>query len=219
MERWDSLLVAGVLALLPVLLGRRGLGVALVGTLAVLAQAYHLPWTAQGLGLLALLLGFLPPWHWQRREWQPAPTDVDVLLKVVTECTQRRWGALVVLLAPAAAIPSTLPGVNLHAHLSAELLLSLLCPLSPLHDGAVVIRNSKVLAAGVILPISTQSLALGLGTRHRAALGVTEHQPDGVAIVVSEETGQVALACRGKLWANLTPAQLREHLEQGKNRL
>ncbi|MEN9214520.1 MAG: DNA integrity scanning protein DisA nucleotide-binding domain protein [Gloeomargarita sp. DG02_4_bins_56] len=219
MERWDALLVAGVLALLPVLLGRRGIGVALAGGLAVLAQAQHLPWTAQGLGLLALLMGVGPSWYWGRRPWRPPSSDIDVMLKVVTECIQRRWGALLILLAPPAAIPSTLPGVKLEATLSAELLLSLLCPLSPLHDGAVVVGNGLVLAAGVIVPISTQSLALGLGTRHRAALGVTEYQPEGMAIVVSEETGQVALAYRGKLLANLSPEQLRQYLEQEKNRL
>lgn len=218
-EPWDALLVAGVLTSLPLLLGRRGLAVALVAVLAWLAEVQGLPWTAQGLGLGALLVGILPSRRWGQPDWQPPPAAVDVILTVVTECTQRRWGALVVLLAPPADIPNTLPGVKLQAHLSAELLLSLLSPLSPLHDGAVVVRNGLVLAAGVILPISTQPIALGLGTRHRAALGVTEYQPDGLAVVVSEETGQVALACRGKLLVNLTPEQLREHLERGNNRL
>ncbi len=219
MERWDAVLAAAVLVLLPVLLGRRGIAVAGVATLGLLAQAQHLPGTAAGLGLLAVLVGILPPWCWRRPAWRPSPGDVSVILAVVTECTQRRWGALLVLLTPPAAIPSPLPGVKLHAQLSAELLLSLLCPLSPLHDGAVVVSNGMVLAAGVILPISTQPLALGLGTRHRAALGVTEQQPAGLAIVVSEETGQVSLAQQGKLRVNLTPAQLREYLEPQKNRL
>ncbi|APB34732.1 hypothetical protein GlitD10_2398 [Gloeomargarita lithophora Alchichica-D10] len=217
MESWDVLLVAGVLALLPVLVGRRGIAVALVATLALLAEAQHLPWTAQGLGLGAILVGVLPRWRWGRPDWRPTPADTAVMLTVITECTQRRWGALLVWLAPPAEMPNTLPGVNLQAQLSAELLLSLLSPLSPLHDGAVVVRNGLVLAAGVILPISTQPLVLGLGTRHRAALGVTEHQPDGLAIVVSEETGQVALAHQGKLLTNLTLHQLREYLERQRN--
>ncbi|WAS03962.1 DNA integrity scanning protein DisA nucleotide-binding domain protein [Gloeomargaritales cyanobacterium VI4D9] len=218
-EPWDALLVVGVLVCLPLLLGRRGLAVALVAGLALLAEAHHLPWTAQGLGLGAVLVGVLPRWRWGRPDWQPPAQDTGVILKVVTECTQRRWGALVVLLAPAADMPHTLPGVKLQAQLSAELLLSLLSPLSPLHDGAVVVRGGMVLAAGVIVPISTEPMAMGLGTRHRAALGVTEYQPDGLAIVVSEETGQVALARRGQLLTNLTPEQLREQLERGKNRL
>jgi hypothetical protein len=219
MEAWDGVLVAGVLLFLVVWLGRRGVAVAVVATLALVAEGQQLPWTARGLGLTALLVGMLPPWRWRQPVWQPPRTDVDVILKVVMECSQRQWGALLVLLAPPAEIPSTLPGVQLQARLSAELLLSLLSPLSPLHDGAIVISQGKVLAAGVIVPISTQSLDLGLGTRHRAALGVTEQQPDGVAIVVSEETGQVALARRGQLLANLTPHQLRKHLEPGNNHL
>jgi len=219
MAAWDGFLVAGVWVVLSLWLGRRGVAVAVMTTLALVAEGQQLPWTARGLGLTALLVGLLPPWRWRQLAWQPPASEVEVILKVVTECCRRQWGALLVVLAPAAEIPSTLPGITLQAHLSAELLLSLLSPLSPLHDGAIVIRQGKVVAAGVIVPLSTQSLALGLGTRHRAALGVTEQQPDGLAIVVSEETGQVALARRGTLLTQLTPQQLREHLERGKNRL
>lgn len=219
MERWDALLVAGILALLPLLLHTQGLVVAVLAALALLAQAQHLPWTAQGLGLMAVLAGILPTWQWRRSNWHPPLSDIDILMQTVAECTQRRWGALLVLLNPQATIPSTLPGVTIQAQLSVELLLSLLSPLSPLHDGAVVIGNGLVVAAGVIVPISTQPLAFGLGTRHRAALGVTEQQPDCWAIVVSEETGQVALAWQGQLWVDLTLEQLRAHLEPQKNRL
>ncbi|MEN9206691.1 MAG: DNA integrity scanning protein DisA nucleotide-binding domain protein [Gloeomargarita sp. GMQP_bins_120] len=219
MERWDALLATGILALLPFIWQIKGLVVASLGVLALLAQAHHLFWTAQALGLLALLVGVGPTWPWRRSGWSPPVSDIDLLVQTVAECTQRRWGALLVLLPPRATIPSTLPGLSIQAQLSVELLLSLLSPLSPLHDGAVVIGNGQVVAAGVIVPISTQPLALGLGTRHRAALGVTEGQPDCWAVVVSEETGQIALAWRGQLWPDLTLEQLRLHLEKGKNRL
>lgn len=129
MERWDGLLVAGILALLPVVLPRQGLWVAVLAALAILAQAQRLPWTAQGLGLMAVLVGVLPTWQWRRTDWHPPATDIDILVQTVAECTQRRWGALLVLSNPQATIPSTLPGVSIQARLSVELLLSLLSPL------------------------------------------------------------------------------------------
>ena len=90
-------------------------------------------------------------------------------------------------------------GTTLNAELSAELLLSLFVPRSPLHDGAVIVRENIVEAAGCFLPLAEQSLAeRRLGTRHRAALGLTE-QTDAVIVVVSEETGAICVAREGKL--------------------
>ena len=91
-------------------------------------------------------------------------------------------------------------GTELDAHISPELLVALFTPRAPLHDGAVIVRRDRVLAAGCFLPLSENVDSTGrrLGTRHRAALGITE-QTDAVALVVSEETGAIAVAQDGKL--------------------
>jgi diadenylate cyclase len=90
-------------------------------------------------------------------------------------------------------------GRMLHAQLSPELLLAIFMPRSPLHDGAVIVRENQVEAAGCFLPLAEQELSGNrLGTRHRAALGLSE-QTDAVVIVVSEETGAITIARDGKL--------------------
>ena len=103
-------------------------------------------------------------------------------------------------------------GKTLQATVSAELLAAIFSPYSPLHDGAVVIRGDQIVAAGCILPL-TQSARLdrGLGTRHRAALGLSE-ETDALVLVVSEETSTVSAARRGRLERNLSPEQVRKLL-------
>ena len=99
-------------------------------------------------------------------------------------------------------------GVKIDAELSPELLETLFTPHSPLHDGAVIIRHARVIAAGVTLPLSDCGAYQGrLGTRHRAALGITE-QTDAVVVVVSEETGAISLVERGRIVRNLDQARL-----------
>ena len=91
------------------------------------------------------------------------------------------------------------PGTPVNADISATLLLTLFFPKSPLHDGAVVIRKAKIVAAGVILPMTDNpKLSYKYGTRHRAAIGLSETY-DGLCIVVSEETGAISAASRGML--------------------
>jgi diadenylate cyclase len=103
-------------------------------------------------------------------------------------------------------------GKALQATVSAELLAAIFTPSSTLHDGAVVVRGDQIVAAGCILPL-TQSNRLdrSLGTRHRAALGLSE-ETDALVLVVSEETATVSAARRGRLERNLTPEQVRKLL-------
>ena len=99
-------------------------------------------------------------------------------------------------------------GVMLHADLSADLLQTIFTPHSALHDGAVVIRGDRILAAGALLPLAETTVqAERFGTRHRAALGITE-QTDAVVVVVSEENGQISLVERARIVRNLNEAQL-----------
>lgn len=103
-------------------------------------------------------------------------------------------------------------GTPLEARVSADLLATIFTPRSPLHDGAVVVRGGDIIAAGVLLPITQYPLGdKSLGTRHRAALGLSE-ETDAYVIVVSEETSQISLARRGVLRRGLTPGQLRDRL-------
>jgi diadenylate cyclase len=99
-------------------------------------------------------------------------------------------------------------GVMIHGDLSADLLRTIFSPRSPLHDGAVVIRGSRILAAGTVLPLGETTMhSERFGTRHRAALGTTE-QTDAVVVVVSEENGQMSLVERARIRRNLNEAQL-----------
>ena len=104
-------------------------------------------------------------------------------------------------------------GSRIEARVSADLLLTIFTPYSPLHDGAVIIRGDTIIAAGCILPLSQKPLTdRALGTRHRAALGLSD-ESDALCIVVSEERATVSVAQRGRLRRDLTPQQLREVLE------
>jgi diadenylate cyclase len=103
-------------------------------------------------------------------------------------------------------------GTELQARVSADLLVTIFTPYTPLHDGAVIIRGDTVIGAGCILPLSqTPLLDRALGTRHRAALGLTE-ETDALVVVVSEETSLISLAAHEQLWRNLSTAELKQRL-------
>ena len=100
-------------------------------------------------------------------------------------------------------------GIKLDAALSSELLVNLFTPDTPLHDGAVIVQGNRLLAAACFLPLATQAqLSSDLGSRHRAALGISE-ETDAVALVVSEETGDISLADGGRLERGIEPGSLR----------
>ena len=98
----------------------------------------------------------------------------------------------------------------MEARVSADLLTTIFTPYSPLHDGAVLIRGDTIVSAGCILPLSQKSIGdRTLGTRHRAALGLSD-ESDALVIVVSEERSTMSVADRGQLWVDLTPVEVRE---------
>lgn len=105
-------------------------------------------------------------------------------------------------------------GTRIQADVSAELLTTIFTPYTPLHDGAVLVRGDQIVAAGCILPLTQYPVEdRSLGTRHRAALGLSE-ETDAYVVVVSEETSQISLARRGHLERDLTPDELRGRLER-----
>ncbi len=128
------------------------------------------------------------------------------------EMAAEKIGALIVIERETGLQDAAETGVKVDAELSVELLETLFTPHAPLHDGAVIVRHERVASAGVVLPLSETSVYRErFGTRHRAALGITE-QTDAVAVVVSEETGTVSLVERGRLVRNLDQARLAKSL-------
>ena len=101
-------------------------------------------------------------------------------------------------------------GSEMHAKVSADLLATIFTPYSPLHDGAVIIRADTIVGAGCILPLSQSSVIdRSLGTRHRAALGLSE-ETDALVVVVSEETATITVAQNGHLWRDVNPIEVRD---------
>jgi diadenylate cyclase len=140
------------------------------------------------------------------------PLDIDEILKSVQAFSKRGIGAIMVLERGTDLSEITEIGVLIDAHISQELLNSIFLPYSPLHDGAVIIRQNRIAAAGCFLPISlSMNLSRTLGTRHRAAIGITE-ETDAVALVVSEETGQISLVIAGRIHPVTDMTELRNHL-------
>lgn len=146
----------------------------------------------------------------------PRPdTVIDEIVNAVKELSQNRTGALLILetTSPIDERDFSVPGVKLNAALSKELIQTIFQTQTLLHDGAVLIRGDRIVAAGVILPISERTASRQLGTRHRAAMGITERVENCLCIVVSEETGSITLAERGILNRPLTGSRLKELLE------
>jgi diadenylate cyclase len=137
---------------------------------------------------------------------------LDDIVKAADALAGRRIGALIVLERNTGLRNYAELGVPLDALASADLLVSLFLPYSPLHDGAVFIRGDRVAAAGCFLPLSRNTqLGRTIGTRHRAALGLAE-ETDAVVLVVSEETGRISLAVGGHMESPLDRDSLRRRL-------
>jgi diadenylate cyclase len=139
---------------------------------------------------------------------------IEEVVKAVTKLAEKKIGALIVFEREISLKDYLEGAVLLDAKVSEELLISIFNPKSPLHDGAVVISGGKIVAAGVVLPLSTNpDIAKDLGTRHRAGIGITDVS-DAVAVIVSEERGEISLAVGGKISRDITPATLRKMLSQ-----
>lgn len=149
------------------------------------------------------------------RRWLLNPQDVlslDEIASAVTELARRRHGAIVVIERSTGLENLIETGVHIDAELSSRMLQSIFFPNSPLHDKAVIIREKRIIAAGCTLPLSVSTGTARMGTRHRAALGVSE-ETDAVAVVVSEETGGISIASEGRLIPLRDETRLRSTLE------
>lgn len=139
------------------------------------------------------------------------------IIRAVQAMAERKVGCLIAIERSGSLKPYLATGTALDAEISHELLRSIFNTQSPLHDGAVAIRGPRVLAAACILPLTEDPrLSKELGTRHRAAIGLTE-ESDAVVVVVSEETGTISLVTGGKIERFLQPDDLRKRLERELN--
>ncbi len=138
---------------------------------------------------------------------------IHEVTQAVEALARERTGALLILEGDTGLEEHIESGERINADVSARLLTTLFFPGTPLHDGAVIIRGDRVIAAGCVLPLTQRDLAdSSLGTRHRAAVGITE-QNDAMAIVVSEETGIVSVARAGRIARRLDGQRLRTLLQ------
>ena len=139
-----------------------------------------------------------------------------ILEEVLRACyylAERKIGALIAIERRASLQGYAYTGIPLDCRVSREIIISILNPQSPLHDGAILISGDRIIAASCILPLSTQIGLRELGTRHRAALGLSE-ETDAVVIVVSEEKGAVSIALGGKLTKDLPQDRFRLVLQK-----
>jgi diadenylate cyclase len=228
----DILVVAFVIyQLLMIVRGTRA-GHVLVGILTLVLAYVVSVWA--GLEALHSLLNFIVPYtalaiivlfqseirrtlaRIGRKRWFGIgfrrPESVDEILMAIERLSQDKVGALIVLERDIGLRTFIESGVRLDAALSRDLLLSIFHPKGALHDGAVIVQKDRIAAAACFLPLTVNPLlSRQHGTRHRAALGITE-ETDCMSVVVSEETGKISIATRGEIKQGLTPAEVDERI-------
>lgn len=143
-------------------------------------------------------------------------STADIIDEISTACTrlsERQHGALIVLERTTGLEEYIEKGVRIDSQVTTELLLTIFYPNTALHDGAVIVRNGRAVAAACVLPLSAGTISdRQMGLRHRAAIGVTE-QTDAVAVVVSEESGVISVAHNGRIIRRLDGKRLRKTLQ------
>ncbi len=220
---WLFILIRGTRAV------RLVIGVSVLFAVYAAARLFNLPLLRQILetgaivGIFALVVVFQPELRRALERigrvgslaWLFSPVDERTAEHVAAEIARasailakQDHGALIVIERETGLEEIAESGVMLHADLSVDLLLTIFMPRSALHDGAVIVRGELIVAAGAVLPLAETTVqSERLGTRHRAALGISE-QTDAVVIVVSEESGQVSLVERSRIRRNLNEEQL-----------
>ena len=148
----------------------------------------------------------------ESRELVVSPAAVDAVVEAVKNMSFSKTGALIVFERSTKLGEYLQTGTTINADLTAKLLQAVFFEKAPLHDGAVVVRGGRLFAAGCYLPLSEKpDISKDLGTRHRAAIGLSE-QSDAIVVVVSEETGTISVAYRGELFREFTSVSLRRKL-------
>lgn len=140
--------------------------------------------------------------------------SIAIITKTAVDLSNEKTGALIVVERETKLGEYTKTGTFINAQLSSQLLKNIFFNKAPLHDGAVILRNYRLYSAGCFLPLSTkEDIDENMGTRHRAAIGISEVS-DAIAIIVSEETGRISIATDGELIHNLNQKTLRKELSK-----
>jgi len=148
----------------------------------------------------------------ERFRHRGSPEGYEEIILASTTLASKKIGALIVLERDIGLKNYAESGITLDAVLTYDLLVTIFSPYTPLHDGAVIVQRNRIIAAGCFLPLTLDPyLSKELGTRHRAAIGITE-ETDAVAVIVSEETGIISAVIGGKITRNLDGAALRRIL-------
>jgi diadenylate cyclase len=174
-----------------------------------------------GYGAIALLVVFAPELRAALAQIGRSPMSrffshmgeseiADEVAEAVERLSRSGIGAIVTIEREVSLEEYIGSGSKMQAKVSADLLATIFTPYSPLHDGAVIIRGDTIVGAGCILPLSQMAIIdRSLGTRHRAALGLSE-ETDALVVVVSEETATISVAMNGQLWRDVSPLHVRE---------
>jgi diadenylate cyclase len=194
-------------------------------TLNIFAKAFSLPatwWLTDKFteySILVLIVLFQPELRRTilgiRLKFFERGIDELVLKEVVEACkeiSERKEGALIVLERSVDVTSIIHGGLKLDADVSAKLLVAIFNKESPTHDGAVIIRKSKIHMVGTTLPVTTREFGLEIGMRHRAGIGITEFS-DAISIIISEKTGRISVAHRGELVMGVPPQRLQSVIE------
>jgi diadenylate cyclase len=140
--------------------------------------------------------------------------DLEEIVRAAVALASKRIGALIVLQREVGLNQYIEVGTRLDARVSKELILSIFLPSSPIHDGAIIIHHGRIIAAGCFLPLTTNPhVSRTLGTRHRAAIGLTE-ETDAVVVVISEEEGAISLVREGRITRDVDAGTLRATLQK-----
>ncbi|MCK4860209.1 MAG: diadenylate cyclase CdaA [Candidatus Omnitrophica bacterium] len=173
------------------------------------------------ISIIALLIIFQPELrrglaHLGRNRWlrflAREEKTLEEIIKAINLLSQQKIGALIIIAKETGLRNYIEAGISLDADLSKELILSIFNPRSPLHDGGIIVHEGRIASCRCFFPLTDKPrLSKNLGTRHRAAIGLSE-ESDAICIVVSEETGEISLAIDGKLSSNLENEKLKKNL-------
>ena len=167
----------------------------------------------ESIGRGNVLSTFLPQDDSRHLDMDFTEKTVNEISKACFEMGRAKTGALIVVARADSLADYTRTGIDVDALVTSQLLINIFEHNTPLHDGAVIIKGNRIVSATCYLPLSdNMALSKALGTRHRAGVGISE-TTDSITVIVSEETGRVSVAMKGKLYGNVNPDDLREKLQ------
>ncbi len=167
----------------------------------------------ESIGRGNVLASFLPQDDSRHLDMDFTEKTVNEISKACFEMGRVKTGALIVIARADSLTDYTRTGIDVDALVTSQLLINIFEHNTPLHDGAVIIKGNRIVSATCYLPLSdNMALSKALGTRHRAGVGISE-TTDSITVIVSEETGRVSVAMKGKLYGNVNPDDLKEKLQ------